>query len=154
MDDQPALPPSQQPKRFFDVSPPKDFRPSATSRPVIVSNRPQQADPMMAPAAPTPPAPGEPAHDGPETAEQMMQEEYDEIAHELPGDTTLHLPATTVQPASSEQPVVITTPAVGQAVVAHHTPPVAMGKKLVILVIAIVIAALLAFLVVKLLHHS
>lgn len=45
------VPPSKQPKRFFDVAPPQTAAPSATSRPVIVGNRPEQADPMVTPPA-------------------------------------------------------------------------------------------------------
>jgi hypothetical protein len=175
MDDQPALPPSQQPKRFFDVSPPEDFTPSATSRPVIVGHRPQQADPMMAPrpSAPAPTAPTaesdvvfpkvshvpeSPEATAPrpsESAEGMIQEEYDEVAHELPSGGVEESPAASAlpPPASTAQPEV-TSPAASQVVVVHHKPPASMGKKLVILVITLVIIALIIVVILKLKQHS
>ena len=101
-------PPSKQPKRFFDVLPPSQSRPSATSRPVIARSEPHHVDTMLhsGPVGLTSPPPSEeltlvnseteaPIGESaeaevaePQDATTMMQQEYDEVAHELPaGDT-------------------------------------------------------------------
>jgi hypothetical protein len=156
MDDQPALPPSQQPKRFFDISPPQDFTPSATSRPVIVGHHPQQSDPMMAPRpsvpAPTAPTaesdvvfpkvphtPDHPEAVAPvpsESAEGMMQEEYDEVAHELSrgGVDEIQTASVLPPPASTVQPDV--------------------ASPATILVITLVVIALIVVVLLKLKQHS
>lgn len=163
MDEQPEVPPSKQPKRFFDIASPKDFRPSPTSRPLIVGHHPEQADPMVTAAADKPeptavaihiapepdvsaptPTPVEPPVVEPEpqtpeethraqpepvaqTAETMMQQEYDEIEHELPSGETM-------APAAS-QPI-----AVGQPVVVHHNHhPHPIAKKLLTVLIVVVV---------------
>lgn len=53
MNDQPANP--SEPDRVFDITPPNKTAPSPTSRPLIVTNQPLQADPMMRPTQ-NPPA--------------------------------------------------------------------------------------------------
>jgi hypothetical protein len=110
--DNDVTPPSQQPKRFFDIAPPKDFVPSATSRPLLAPKDPQQPDPMMVVQAPHhqfPLAPelasqlgtsaeseetdetalldpGDAVALPAETPEGMMNREYDEVQHEIPAD--------------------------------------------------------------------
>jgi hypothetical protein len=174
MDNDPVQPPSKQPKRFFDISPPKDFRPSSTSRPVIVSNYPIQPDPMMSQptesaqpsvASDTPSSTSEPDQeiatevtsnepaspvvvepsDVPtDSAESMMQKEYEEVEHELlPGEDNEPVPPPdNTLPA---EPALVT----GQVVFVHHKGPRADKKILFIIIAVVVVLGALVVLIFK-----
>jgi hypothetical protein len=45
--DAPEQPPSKKPQRFFDIVPANQTKPSTSSRPIVVTNQPEQPDPMM-----------------------------------------------------------------------------------------------------------
>jgi hypothetical protein len=139
--DEPLKPPSQQPKRFFDIVPSKLAFPPATSRPIIPGSRTHPADPMMTTGqsdsagqteietdepvdTDSTPATGTEKNDlaGPtdmhqETpaGDEMIEQEYEEVKHELPAG----LPVAEVQAHSSSGTAGMATPT-NQVVVVHH----------------------------------
>jgi hypothetical protein len=73
--DEPILPPSAQPKRFFDVMPPKHTMPNSTSRPLIVGNKSEQEDPMVKPKEDLPMVIEDGPHDTVETEDEPKKVE-------------------------------------------------------------------------------
>ena len=130
MDEPTVTPPSKQPKRFFDIAPPKNFSPASTSKPVIVSNRPEQADPMMVAAPDSGQPTAEPEvpertalnTDEPEVA--LKAPENDSLPEEPEASVPISAPVETEKVSPEPAPDIPATEPPEAAQAANHEEPV------------------------------
>lgn len=129
--DEPLKPPSQQPRRYFDIVPSKHALPPATSRPIVTNKTDNLADPMVVVASNSPELKthyepkyivakdsfideprkeerAEPLIKNNESfsgSEAMMAQEYQEVEHELPAGQAVVAPGSSIRPIASARSV-------------------------------------------------
>jgi hypothetical protein len=156
--EEPLKPPSQQPRRFFDIVPSTSTVPSATSRPIITTGQAQPIDPVMAfsgvssnqvtaepkvsvapEVSPLPEPLATISSEQPTAGDYMMKREYQEIEHELPAGPLTDEDRLLASVSADE-----TMNPTSSAVVVNHGKSSNLTRKFILALVIIVLVILAA----------